>query len=150
MRIGELARRTGTAVETIRYYEKQGLLPLPPRTEGNYRSYQAEHEGRLHFIRQCRALDMSLDEVRALLALRDRPEQGCDAVNQVIDEHIRHVEDRVRELSQLAAQLRQLRARCSVVDRAEDCGILQELSQASAEVTVAGQHVPGSHSVHGR
>ena len=67
--IGELGRRTDTKVETIRYYEKEALLPEPTRSASNYRLYGARHVERLQFIRRCRALDMTLDEVRALLQL---------------------------------------------------------------------------------
>jgi DNA-binding transcriptional MerR regulator len=70
--IGDLAKRTGTKVETIRYYERIGLLPEPGRTEGNYRSYGSEHLGRLSFIRRARDLGFSLDQVRELLGLADQ------------------------------------------------------------------------------
>jgi DNA-binding transcriptional MerR regulator len=67
MRIGELAQTSGTPIETIRFYEREGLLPAAARTEGNYRIYTPQHADRLGFIRQCRSLDMTLDEVRVLL-----------------------------------------------------------------------------------
>lgn len=70
MRIGELAKATDTQVETIRYYEREALLPQPGRTEGNYRVYGPEHVERLSFIRYCRSLDMALDEIRALLRMK--------------------------------------------------------------------------------
>lgn len=73
MRIGELAKATDTQVETIRYYEREALLPQPGRTEGNYRVYGPEHVERLSFIRYCRSLDMALDEIRALLRMKDSP-----------------------------------------------------------------------------
>jgi DNA-binding transcriptional MerR regulator len=71
MRIGELAQASGTPVETIRFYEREGLLPTAARTEGNYRIYTPHHAERLAFIRQCRSLDMTLDEVRVLLRFKD-------------------------------------------------------------------------------
>lgn len=83
LRIGELAQRTGTQVETIRYYEREGLLPEPARSEGNYRLYDRAHAERLSFIRHCRSLDMTLDEIRVLLQFRDAPEQNCGEVNAV-------------------------------------------------------------------
>src|SRR5690625_3267562 len=73
IKIGELAKRTGFTVETIRYYEKEGLLPEPARSHGNYRLYGDEHIERLRFIRHCRTLDMALSEVRILLQYRDTP-----------------------------------------------------------------------------
>ena len=90
MRIGELADMTQTQVETIRFYEREGLLREPPRTGGNYRDYGQEHLERLAFIRHCRSLDMTLDEIRALLRFQDAPRENCHAVNEVLDQHIEH------------------------------------------------------------
>lgn len=127
MQIGELAKRTGCPVETIRYYEREGMLAAPPRSEGNYRLYDAMHAERLQFIRHCRSLDMTLDEIRCLLQFRDEPEQNCGAVNQLLDKHIEHVTHRMRELKLLQQQLKQLRSTCRSVQRVKDCGILQGL-----------------------
>src|SRR3546814_4748472 len=79
--IGELAKRTESTVETIRYDEKEGLLPEPSRSDGNYRLYGEEHIERLRFIRHCRTLDMALDDVRTLLRYRDTPTEDCGDVN---------------------------------------------------------------------
>ncbi len=98
MRIGDLAQSTGTAVETIRFYEREGLIPAARRAGNNYRMYTAAHEERLAFIRHCRNLDMTLDEIRTLLRLRDAPLQDCGEVNALLDEHIGHVTHRIREL----------------------------------------------------
>ncbi len=76
MKIGELAKKAGCQVETVRYYEREGLLPAPARTEGNYRLYGTQHLDRLVFIRNCRTLDMTLDEIQRLLALRDLPHES--------------------------------------------------------------------------
>ncbi len=91
MKIGILAEATGTPVETIRFYEREGLLPPPARAENNYRMYLPVHVERLAFVRQCRNLDMTLDEIRALLALRESPAQDCGDINTLLDEHIGHV-----------------------------------------------------------
>ena len=91
MRIGDLAESTGTPVETIRFYEREGLIPAARRAPNNYRIYTTAHVERLAFIRHCRNLDMTLDEVRALLELRDRPAQDCGEINDLLDEHIGHV-----------------------------------------------------------
>ena len=90
MKIGELAKLTDCQVETIRYYEKEGLLPPPARSDGNYRLYTQAHTERLVFIRNCRSLDMTLEEIRSLLGLRDSPQDQCESVNALIDEHIHH------------------------------------------------------------
>jgi Cd(II)/Pb(II)-responsive transcriptional regulator len=128
MRIGELARQTGCQVETIRYYEREGLLPKPARSRGNYRRYGEEQLERLRFIRHCRSLAMSLDEIRLLLGFKDAPEGECDEVNALLDEHIRHVADRIEELRALQKQLRELRSLCRSVRTAKDCGILKGLA----------------------
>lgn len=94
MKIGELAKLTDCAVETIRYYERENLLPEPARSDGNYRVYTQAHAERLTFIRNCRTLDMTLEEIRSLLAFRDSPQDQCESVNALIDEHIHHVKAR--------------------------------------------------------
>src|SRR5690348_3150869 len=91
MKIGELATATATSVEAIRFYEREGLLPPPTRTQGNFRIYGAAQQERLLFIRYCRNLDMSLDEVRALLALKDAPAKDCGDVHELVHAHLEHV-----------------------------------------------------------
>ena len=95
MKIGELAKATGTQAETIRYYEREGLLPDAGRTESNYRVYGEGHARRLGFIRHCRSLDMTIGEIRTLLRFKDGPEENCDEVNALLDEHIEHVATRI-------------------------------------------------------
>lgn len=128
MKIGELARATRCSVETVRYYEREGLLPSPARTGGNYRLYGAAHVDRLRFIRHCRSLDMSHDEIRTLLAFRDAPEQRCGEVNALLERHIGHVAGRIDELHALERELKHLRARCRAVQMARDCGIMRSLA----------------------
>jgi Cd(II)/Pb(II)-responsive transcriptional regulator len=135
MKIGELARLAQCTVETVRYYEKEGLLPLTGRSAANYREYGPEHVERLRFIRNCRALDMSHEEIRALLTLADRPIENCGAVNSVFDQHITHVDERIRELTALKEQLTKLRRRCQSEQSLESCGILQGLADMEAEPT---------------
>jgi Cd(II)/Pb(II)-responsive transcriptional regulator len=139
MKIGELAQIAQCTVETIRYYEKEGLLPEPGRTAGNFRVYGPAHTERLRFIRNCRALDMSHHEIHTLLALADQPEQGCHAVNEVLDAHIAHVDERIRELEQLRQQLTALRGRCRDEQAMPACGILQGLAEMETEPK-AGRH----------
>jgi Cd(II)/Pb(II)-responsive transcriptional regulator len=133
MKIGELASHSSIPVETIRYYEREGLLPAPARTQGNFRVYEAPHLERLQFIRHCRGLDMSLDEVRVLLRFRDTPAEDCGDVNALLDEHIGHVSKRIRELRALERQLKGLRERCRSTQPADQCGILSGLAEASHE-----------------
>ena len=147
MRIGDLATTTGTAVETIRFYEREGLIPAARRADNNYRVYTAAHAERLAFIRHCRNLDMTLDEIRTLLRLRDAPLQDCGEVNALLDEHIGHVTHRIRELRTLQKDLRALRARCGTPHAIEQCGILNELDTAAAQGTSAAphRHIRGTH-----
>ncbi len=133
MKIGELAQVAQCTVETVRYYEKEKLLPETARTSGNFRVYGPDHVERLRFIRNCRALDMSHDEIRTLLGLADRPGEGCGAVNAVFDQHIAHVDDRIRELQQLKAQLSALRHRCEAEQSVDHCGIMQGLAAMETE-----------------
>jgi Cd(II)/Pb(II)-responsive transcriptional regulator len=146
MRIGDLAKVIGVAVETIRFYEREGLIPEARRSDNNYRTYTATHAERLAFIRQCRNLDMTLDEIRALLNLRDEPSKDCGDVNALLDEHIKHVAQRIRELHTLQRHLKSLRARCSSVHTINDCGILNGLANAaSGAAPAARRHVRGAH-----
>jgi len=149
MKIGELAQKTHCQVVTIRYYEKQGLLPITVRSEGNYRIYGDEHAERLRFIMHCRSLDMALDEIRALLEFKDAPTENCAEVNDLLDEHIGHVAERIRELRQLEQQLNALRAQCQIASTSADCGILNQLSKTPGQAKVHEHgtlaHVHGTH-----
>ena len=124
MQIGALARQTGCPIQTIRFYEQEGLLPPPSRSAGNFRLYGDAHVERLLFIRRCRSLDMTLDEIRVLLRLKNVPTQDCSEVNRVLEAHIEQVAVRIQELSALEQQLRSLREMCSEGRSAEQCGIL--------------------------
>lgn len=131
MKIGELAKQTATAVETIRYYEREGLLPTAPRSAGNYRIYGAAHVERLAFVRHCRALDMPLEAVRRLLEFVARPEADCGDINELIDDQLGRVRARIDSLRALERQLAALRAQCGEPHEARECGILQELVAAA-------------------
>jgi len=147
MKIGELSNASGTPVETIRFYERESLLPAPERTEGNYRVYTQVHADRLGFIRQCRNLDMTLDEVRVLLRFRDAPKADCGEVDSLLDEHIGHVAQRIRELHKLERELRALRAQCGAPHAAALCGILNGIEEAAGHPAKAAarRHVRGAH-----
>ena len=129
MKIGDLARRFDGPVETIRYYEREKLLPLPDRTATNYRIYGPAHADRLRFIVNCRALDMTLDEIRSLLAYHDRPTENCGDVTRLLEDHIGHVADRITELRRLETQLRALRSACRHGRSSGSCGILRSLGE---------------------
>ncbi len=135
MKIGELAQAAQCTVETIRYYEKESLLPEPARTSGNYRDYSEIHLERLSFIRNCRALDMTHQEIRALLQLMDQPEDNCNSVNNLLDAHIEHVSIRIQELLKLETQLKTLRQQCQSEQAVQDCGIVQGLNNMEVSNT---------------
>ena len=137
MKIGELASQTNSRIETIRYYEREGMLPDPRRSDGNYRIYDDTHSERLSFIRHCRSLDMTLEEIRVLLRFKDAPTQNCREVNDLLDEHIGHVARRIKELRQLQKQLKGLRETCLGAQDAQHCGILNELTQIARGSTTA-------------
>lgn len=147
MKIGELGDSTGVDAETIRYYEKVGLLPKPARTEGNYRHYGEAHVDRLRFVRHCRSLDMTLDEIRVLLQFRDTPDSNCGEVNALLDEHIGHVTQRIVALTELEKELRKLRRQCRKAQKSKDCGILAGIGgdSLSKERRSQGRHVAGAH-----
>ncbi|MCU7371278.1 Cd(II)/Pb(II)-responsive transcriptional regulator [Paucibacter sp. O1-1] len=128
MKIGELAVASATQIETIRFYEREGLIPTPGRSAGNYRLYDDSHVQRLIFIRRCRGLDMALDEIRTLLRFIDQPGADCGEVNQVLDDHIGHVAKRIQELRALEVELRDLRSRCQSTSPGQACAILRELN----------------------
>lgn len=125
--VGDLARATGTKVETIRYYERIGLLPAPGRTSGNYRAYDRKHLNRLSFIRRARELGFSLDKVRELLRLSDQRNRSCGEVDQIARGHLDEVERKIADLEALGEKLRQLIEQCQHGTVAE-CRIIEALA----------------------
>ncbi len=125
--IGHLARQTGTKVETIRFYEKSGLLPQPSRTEGNYRAYEQDHLNRLSFIRRARDLGFSLDQIREFLKLADDRSQSCAAVDAIAKEHRKEVERKIQDLIALKSELDRMIDQCGC-GLVADCRIIESLS----------------------
>lgn len=128
MKIGELAKAARCTTETVRFYENQGLLPAPQRNESNYRSYTRAHLERLRFIRNCRSLDMTHDEIRALLEAVDGVASACGVIGELLLDHIEHVDVRLNELTRLKEQLQAIYARCGGESDGEVCGILRGLT----------------------
>jgi Cu(I)-responsive transcriptional regulator len=127
--IGDLARATGTKVETIRYYERIGLLPAPARTQGNYRAYGREPLDRLSFVRRARDLGFSLDAVRELLRLSDQRDRPCEEVDRIARGHLAEVERKIADLAALGDELGRLIGQCRHGTVAE-CRIIEALSPA--------------------
>jgi Cd(II)/Pb(II)-responsive transcriptional regulator len=131
MKISEVSKRSGCSIQAIRYYEKEGLVSAPSRTEGNFRLYSSEEIERLSFIKNCRSLDLSLSEIKHLLELQYLPNTPCEVVNVMIDDHLSIVEKRIADLQKLQSNLRKLRRRCNSTRSIDQCGILEALSPDS-------------------
>lgn len=131
MQIKELAGATGVDVETIRFYEKEGLMPAPARLANGYRSYEPRHLERLSFIRHCRALDIALPDVRRLLGALDVPGPSCMDVCLLVDDQLSRVRARLASMKALEKQLVRLRSACSGDHADHSCGILGELVSAA-------------------
>jgi len=112
MKIGELARRAGSTSETVRYYERIGLLPRPGRTDSNYRDYSEEDVERLAFIRHARSLGFELDDAASLLKLADAVGADCGKVDAVAQRHLEAIEAKILKLQSLQQELRAILAQC--------------------------------------
>ena len=131
MRIGQLARSVGVDTQTIRFYEREGLLPPPDRQDNGYRIYTERHVERLAFIRRCRILELSLAEIHELQRYQGAPHQPCRAINTLLDDHIAQVRSRITDLQVLEQQLTSLRASCNDDREIKACGVLEGLSEES-------------------
>jgi Cu(I)-responsive transcriptional regulator len=127
--IGRLASATGVNVETIRYYERSGLIAPPARTEGNYRSYRDDDVSRLRFIRRTRDLGFSLDQVRALLSIAGERDRDCGTVDAIAADHLAEVDRKIADLTALRRELADAVASCAGGTVAE-CRILEAFSPA--------------------
>lgn len=125
--IGRLSRLTGVNIETIRYYERIGIMPVPPRTIGGQRIYSQDHVGRLRFIRRSRELGFSLDEIRALLGLADRHALTCAEVRNIARAHIVDIRQRVKDLKKLERILSNLADQCHGT-KVPECPLLDTLN----------------------
>jgi Cu(I)-responsive transcriptional regulator len=128
LKIGDLARAADTKVVTIRYYEKIDLLAPPTRSAGNYRTYDGAALERLIFIRRCRGLGFSLDQIRGLLLLSSDEERPCDEVNEITVEHLSEVERKITDLQALASELQRISASCNGGGTISNCRILDAIT----------------------
>ncbi|MBA2960808.1 MULTISPECIES: Cd(II)/Pb(II)-responsive transcriptional regulator [Ramlibacter] len=142
MKIGELAAQAGCDVQTVRFYEREGILEEPARTSSGYRIYDKRHLTRLSFIRHLRSLDIPLPEVRELLAFAAAPDQSCSAVDGLLDGHIALVRNRIQALRALEKQLVALRKTCDG-DSSHPCAILESFMSA-AEQHACACHAPAT------
>lgn len=133
--IGELARKTDCPVETIRYYEKLGLIPQPPRTQGNHRLYNQQHEQRLRFIKKTRGLGFGLENTKTLLMLSKSNHLNCSETLALVQSQLSDVDQKIAELQRMKASLTTMAARCQSCcpgAKAPDCTIVEDLNQVTA------------------
>lgn len=135
--IGTLAKETAMKVVTIRYYETIGLLPPPGRTAGNYRAYETGHLDRLRFIRRCRDLGFTLDQVRDLLRLSSDEDRDCAEVDRIAAAHLAETERKIADLRRLADELRRISGLCQGGGRIGDCRITEALSPGGKACSTA-------------
>jgi Cu(I)-responsive transcriptional regulator len=127
--IGELAKETGVKVVTIRYYEQIGILSPPARTAANYRAYSRDHAQQLRFIRRCRDLGFSLDQVRDLFQLSAENSPSCAEVCRIADRHLQAIEEKLADLNRLALELRRISASCNGSRPMAECRIMEALAR---------------------
>ncbi|QFT76817.1 helix-turn-helix domain-containing protein [Erythrobacter sp. THAF29] len=126
MKIGEVSKRSGCNIETIRYYERIGVIAPPPR-KGTYRDYGPEDVERLRFVRRARELGFSLEEVQALLDLAPHPNANCEQVQAIAEQHLANVRKKLADLKKMEAALAVLVSRCG--ERSEDrCPVVESLA----------------------
>ncbi|ODT07878.1 MAG: MerR family transcriptional regulator [Mesorhizobium sp. SCN 65-20] len=135
--IGELARRTGVKVPTIRFYEQIGLIAAPPRTEGNQRRYGKAEVDRLNFIRHARELGFEVDHIRELLAMSQEPQASCHQADSIAKAHLREVDRRIERLQALRVELSRMIDECGH-GRICDCRIIEVLADHGQ---CSGEHV---------
>ncbi len=130
MRIGELAQATGTKAETIRYYEREGILPYADRTDSNYRDYSKDHLATLTFVRRARELGFSMAQVRELLALSDRDDKPCQDVDRLARSQIDEVQRKIDDLTAMRDELSRMLAACDT-DEIGQCRIVESLANGA-------------------
>ena len=128
--IGELARRSGYAVQTLRYYEQIGLMPKPPRTSGGQRRYAQELQRRLLFIRHARDLGFEIEDIRSLLDLASRPDQPCASVDAIAKAHLVSIDEKIARLTALRAEVDRMLKACAT-ERIAECKVIDVLTRHS-------------------
>ena len=127
--IGKLAREAGVHLETVRYYERRGLLPKPARTESGYRQYGDEDVQRLRFIKRAQALGFSLREIKELLVLRVSPKTSCADIKRRAEAKLADIDDKLQQLRQIKRALKKVHASCNGRGPVSECSILAAFEQ---------------------
>ena len=125
--IGQLSKQTGVKIPTIRYYEQQGLIESPHRSEGNQRRYEPDSLKRLSFIKHARDLGISIDAIRQLIDLSTDPDKSCAQADQIARQHLTEIQDKLACLKRLEKELIRIATRCSG-ERVGECYVIQSLS----------------------
>lgn len=137
--IGALAKRAATKVQTIRFYEQEGLMPAPARSEGGQRRYSTAHADRLAFIRHARELGFPLDAIRELLKLVDQPDQPCERVDRVARDVLADVEAKITRLETLRGELQRMVRQCRH-GRVSECRVIKVLADHSHSNCLSSEH----------
>ncbi|MEL6202287.1 MAG: helix-turn-helix domain-containing protein [Pseudomonadota bacterium] len=124
--IGQLSKRTGVKIPTIRYYEQMGLIDVPERSEGNQRRYTADGLSRLSFIRHSRDLGFSIEDIKGLLDLSQHPEKPCHDAHGIAVKHLKNVQDRIAKLRRLERELKRV-SKCDA-DSVAECAVIETLA----------------------
>ena len=127
MTIGKLAKRAGVGVETIRFYERKGLIPEPPRRSSGYREYDDDTVTRVRFIRHAKELGFTLKEINGLLSLQLDPEKPCKDVNRRIETMLSDIDEKIQMLNRMKDALQRLSTQCGGERSVSDCPILEAL-----------------------
>jgi len=127
VKIGELSKKSGSSVQTIRFYEKEGILSKPERSEGNFRLYGNKTLKELVFVKHCRSLDISLTDIKQLIELKNKPKESCAGINKLIEHQLDLVNQRMKELKALKTDLQQMVNSCTTEKTIEACGIIKSL-----------------------
>lgn len=129
MKIGELAKKTNLSVDAIRFYEKSGLIKGPSRTEGGYREFNGDAVAVIEFVSHCRSLDIPILEIKKLLNVRSGSAKSCREANEVIDEQLKNLRERISEMKSLEKALSQLRSVCNQELEPGKCQIIKSLQK---------------------
>lgn len=143
--IGELAGAVGVNVQTVRYYERRGLLPKPKRRASGYREYLSSDVARLEFIRRAQALGFTLSEIEQLLALRVNPRTTPADMHRAVNEKIEAVEEKIRDLTRISGALRKMAASCHAHGPLGDCPFLEALESEDSSVVALKSRKSGTH-----
>lgn len=138
-KIGELADRAGVPVQTIRYYERRGLIPEPPRRESGYRQYSPDYVNRIRFIKKAQQLGFSLEEIAELLALRIKSSESCDEVKSHIDIKLNAIEEKILALQSIGRALEELRTLCDLREPSSECPVLEILTSQQVDLQIERQ-----------